>query len=133
MENKHKHLELIQSVINRMAQHSFVLKGWSVTLVVAVFALSAENKVGGELLITALLPVAVFWFLDAYYLQRERLFRALSDEVRKKDNSDIDYSMHVEDLKKGRNLLYRAALSWNLIVFYGALTVLIFVINNLMK
>lgn len=32
MENKQKHLEFIQSIINRMAGHSFLLKGWGVTL-----------------------------------------------------------------------------------------------------
>ena len=33
MENKIKYLEMIQSVINRMANNSFCLKGWTVTLV----------------------------------------------------------------------------------------------------
>lgn len=28
MENKIKHLEFIQGVINRMANNSFMLKGW---------------------------------------------------------------------------------------------------------
>lgn len=32
MDNKLKHLELIQGVINRMASNSFKLKGWAVTL-----------------------------------------------------------------------------------------------------
>ena len=30
MNNKHKHLELIQGVINRLSTKSFLLKGWSV-------------------------------------------------------------------------------------------------------
>jgi len=36
MEAKLKHLEMIQDVIKRMASNSFLLKGWSLTLVVAL-------------------------------------------------------------------------------------------------
>jgi len=31
MENKIKHLEMLQNVIARMASNSFIIKGWSVT------------------------------------------------------------------------------------------------------
>ena len=37
MDAKLKHLEMIQGVINRMANCSFLLKGWSVTLIAALF------------------------------------------------------------------------------------------------
>jgi hypothetical protein len=43
MESKLKHLELVQGVINRMAGNSFILKGWSVTLTSALFALAAKD------------------------------------------------------------------------------------------
>ena len=43
MENKLKHLEMIQGIINRMASNSFALKGWSVTLVAGIFALSSKD------------------------------------------------------------------------------------------
>ena len=36
MDKKLKHLELVQSVINRMASNSFMLKGWAVTLVAGI-------------------------------------------------------------------------------------------------
>ena len=42
MEKKLKHLEMVQGVINRMANNSFMLKGWAVTLVAGIFALSGE-------------------------------------------------------------------------------------------
>ena len=44
MEDKRKHLELVQGVINRMASNSFMLKGWAVTLVAGIFALAATDK-----------------------------------------------------------------------------------------
>ena len=44
MDNKIKLLEMIQSVITRMANNSFLLKGWAVTLVSAMFALSVKES-----------------------------------------------------------------------------------------
>ncbi len=40
---KEKHLEMIQGIINRMASNCFALKGWAVTLVSGIFALSDKN------------------------------------------------------------------------------------------
>ena|SRR2546422_4796555 len=76
-----EHLKMIQSVIARMAQNSFLVKGWSVTLVTAVMALTLPNPNKGFALL-ALFPAIVFWGLDAYYLRQERLFRKLYDSVR---------------------------------------------------
>ena len=73
-------LEIIQGVITRLAQTSFVCKGWAITLVVAVLVLG--TKAPWYLLLVALLPTAVFWVLDSYYVRRERLFRKLYDDVR---------------------------------------------------
>ena len=82
-EDAIKHLEFIQSIINRMACYSFLLKGWTVTIVAALFALAAD-KADLRFVILALFPVMAFWILDAFYLWQERLFRALYDGVRKK-------------------------------------------------
>ena len=42
-EKKIKHLEMIEAVIERMAKNSFQLKGWAMTLVAAIIALSAKD------------------------------------------------------------------------------------------
>lgn len=75
------HLGLIQAVVTRMAQNSFLLKGWAVTLVAALFALAAADT-REQIVLVGLFPALVFWGLDAYYLRQERLFRALYDFVR---------------------------------------------------
>jgi len=80
-EDAAKHLEIIQSVITRMATNSFLLKGWRVTLTAALFALAAKDS-NLKFVLVALLPVLSFWGLDAYYLRQERLFRKLYDELR---------------------------------------------------
>ena len=43
MNNKLKHLEFIQRVINRMASNLFFLRGWTVTLIAALFALFVKG------------------------------------------------------------------------------------------
>ena len=79
MDRKIKHLEFIQSVINRLATDSFRMKGWCVVLVAALFILLARQ---GRVKFVALIPVIVFWGLDGYFLWQERLYRALYDHVR---------------------------------------------------
>jgi hypothetical protein len=40
MESKIKHLEFVQTIIGRMAQNSFLLKGWLMTLALATISLT---------------------------------------------------------------------------------------------
>ena len=72
-----KHLELVAEVITRLAQNSFAVRGWSVTLVSVLFALIAAKDAPPVAALITLLPAGVFWGLDAYYLRQERLFRKL--------------------------------------------------------
>lgn len=75
-----EHLKMLQSVINRMAQNSFVAKGWSVALATGILAASVAGR-EPSLGTLALLPILAFWGLDAFYLRQERLFRALHADV----------------------------------------------------
>src|SRR6266581_4267715 len=92
MDNKIAHLQMIQAVITRMASNSFLLKGWTVTLVAALFALAAA-KVVPYFVYLAYFPLIVFWILDGYFLRQERLFRRLYDRVRILSIGAIDFSM----------------------------------------
>jgi len=75
-----KHLDLVQSVISRMAQNSFHLKGWSVTVATAIFAFAAKESSPG-FAVLALFPAVAFWCLDAYYLKtRKTLQEALRSD-----------------------------------------------------
>lgn len=91
-ENKRKHLEFIQSVINRMASNSFMLKGWAVILVAGIFVLSGKEADKTYYLV-AYIPIIVFWMLDSYYLLQERLYRSLYNKVRNLNEADIDFSL----------------------------------------
>lgn len=94
--NKIKHMEMIQGIITRMANNSFALKGWSVTLVSALFALSGKDA---NLIysLVAFIPIIVFWFLDSYYLSQERKYRNLYNIVRKLNDDQVDFNMDTRD------------------------------------
>ncbi len=127
MDAKLKHLELIQGVINRLAGNSFYMKGWTVVLLSALLVLVVRED-QGDLSLLGLLPVLVFWGLDAYFLRQERLFRALYDRVRLIDEAEIDFSMDVGVVRADPRLTWiRALVSRTLIPFYGALTVVVII------
>ncbi|KKR80821.1 MAG: hypothetical protein UU73_C0002G0195 [Candidatus Daviesbacteria bacterium GW2011_GWA1_41_61] len=121
MENKRKHLEFIQGVINKMAGNSFFLKGWAITLIAALFALSAKDA-NPKYIFIAYFPVIMFWVLDGYFLSQERLFRDLYDDVRKLDEKEIDFSMDTRKYKKNkRNSWLSSMSSLTLLWFYLSL------------
>lgn len=122
MTEKLKHMEMIQSVINRLASNSFQIKGWSVVLATALLALGTRGGSSAVVLV-ACVPVVVFWGLDAYYLSREKLFRQLYDRVRVSD--EVDFSMDVAHLKKTGPFWARdwclAVRSTTILPFYATL------------
>lgn len=86
MNNRTTHLEFIQSNTARMNQCSFQMKGWMITIVSALLALFAASKgaqqAGNAIyLFIAIVPTIIFWLLDSYYLQQERKFRGIYNNV----------------------------------------------------
>jgi hypothetical protein len=66
-----------------MSSHSFALKGWSVTLVTAIFAFMTKDADAPWLVFAPVAPAVAFWCLDAYYLALERCFIRLYEMVAK--------------------------------------------------
>jgi len=127
-ERKHKHLELIQGVINRLSTNSFLLKGWSVVLVSALFALSAADS-RPAFVYLAYIPAIIFWGLDGFFLWQEQLFRKLYDRVRVLPDDEIDFSMDTSAVTgDDRPTLAGATLSKILIPFHGVLIVAVVVV-----
>ena len=127
MNNKIKHLEMIQDVVNRMASNSFLLKGWSVLLVSALFALAAKDS-NNDLILLAYFPALAFWILDGYFLQQERLFRKVYDRVRAMKEEDIDFSMDTSTAKKEVSCWACVCFSKTLLVFHGVIIAAICVV-----
>ena len=80
MDETIKHLEFVQNVIARMNTNSFQLKGWMITIVSALLALYANSEKALYVFV-AVVPVIVFWFLDAYYLKQEIRYRKLYQDI----------------------------------------------------
>ena len=131
-EQQIKHLEAIQSVINRLAQNSFTIKGWSVVLVSALFALAAY-KANIQFVVISLLPIFVFWFLDGYYLWQERRFRAFYNHVRVTvvENPQEFFSMDVSPCESEAGSIWCAWFSGTLLLFYGGIIFAIILVWNL--
>lgn len=152
IEELHKEIDLIQQCINRMANNSFLLKGWLVTIIVVILALSAEDVSPLVLGIMTLVPLVSFWFLDAYYLRFERAYVRLYNWViseRPKGNCEKQYDLNCKRFmiqmdknnqpklnrkhEEKRETIFSVMISTSQIVFYGiifALDVLIIWANT---
>ena len=127
--NKHKHLEFIQASISRMSGNLFLLKGWSVTLIAALFALAAKDT-NKAYIVVAYFPLFIFWFLDGYFLAMERRFRSLYEHVRQLEEEDIDFSMNTELYKSERRNQWLGALfSRTLFPYYITLGLLMILLS----
>lgn len=131
MEDKRKHLELIQAVIARMAGNSFLLKGWAVTLVSALFALAAKDTAKSYVLLTYI-PAIMFWILDGYFLRQERLYRKLYDGVRLRADETADYSMDTRPYESQVSSWLGTMFSRTLLIFYGALLITLIIVTCFM-
>jgi len=127
LEGQQAHLEMIQGIVNRLSQNSFLLKGWSVLLVSSLFALAALNSNPLFVYLTYL-PVISFWGLDGYFLWQERLFRKLYDHVRKLETGKIDFSMDTSTGKSQADSVLSVMFSKTLLAFHGTLFMTVVVI-----
>lgn len=117
--DRHKHLDHVQAIVSRLANNSFLMKGWSLTVAAALtgYALT-KNSV--PVALAALVPAVAFWFLDAYYLRQERAFRLMYDAIGKGDVPAFEIRP-----KSFLSLIapVKTALSITLTAFYGVLVV----------
>ena len=122
-----REIEIVQNIIERMARNSFMIKGWTITLVVVallVDGLSIHNVV-------AFLPWLVFWVLDAYFLRLERCYRKLYEWliVNRPNNRELMFDMKAES-RFGISVdsIVETMISKTLASFYLMILVLVIII-----
>lgn len=96
-ENKRLHIQMIENIINRMSSNSFLIKGWSLTILgglITVYLANINKPMSYLILLLCLFFCLIFWISDTFYLREERCFRSLYEIVRKKDEENIDFSMN---------------------------------------
>ena len=95
MTKKIKHLEMIETIIERMAKNCFQLKTWTMTLLTAIAALFSKES-DQRFMLFIFIPVIGFWLMDTFYLQMERKYRFLYKNVAEKDENDIDFNLDTD-------------------------------------
>ena len=123
-----------------MANNSFLLKGWMITIIVAVLALTKDTLVTNDisyLSIILLLPLLVFWYLDAFFLHKEKCYRELYKWVieNRLTSNDFKYSLDYTRFEENVDKIGKIMFSKTLRTFYG-ITVLILIgitIYNLLQ
>lgn len=120
-----KEIDLIQNIIKRMAFNSFMIKGWAVTLVVITLLLKGTRY---QVLI-AFIPLFMFWFLDAYFLWQERMYRELYNWVisNRLETDKYLFDMNAYRFKDKVQSRFRIMFSITLGWFYGTIAVLIII------
>lgn len=122
-----KHLEMIQNVITRMASNSFFLKGWTVTLVVALLTFANVKEMNVNFMFMAFVPALIFWGLDGFYLNEERKYIKLYEKVIKLKNNEIDFSLNASQYEIETPGRTSAIFSVPLCVFYAPILLVILV------
>ena len=102
-----------------------MLKGWAVTLVAGVFVLAVKDSNPLYFLI-AYIPVALFWFLDSYYLQLERKFHVLYKRVGSCEKPDLTFCIKTPDpCSKDKTMHCQSLFSITEVWFYVPVALLI--------
>ena len=116
---------MIQDVITRMANNSFKLKGWVITLVAGFFALAGKDTEKSYFLVVYI-PIIIFWGLDAYYLLQERLFRILYNKAITMSEEEIDFSMDTSapEFRTKKTSFCNCLLSKTILWFYFPLSII---------
>lgn len=122
MENKIKHLEMIQGVINRIADHKPQFKGWFITLIVAINILDTSKFVENQVILMLIISVS-FLCISSYYLYLERLYIELFNKVRKTEKTD--FSMDISGFRKITKYFY-CWLSISNFIYYVAIVTCIY-------
>lgn len=119
----------IQNIITRMAQNSFYIKAWTITLIAGILVLTFSML--NLIIFGALLGISVFfWVLDSYYLKLERLFRRLYDQKvqdfndnQKRDNMLL-FDMNIQPYIASEKKVVRMMISKSEVLFYFPLVLI---------
>jgi len=120
-----KEIEIIQDIIKRMAFNSFMIKGWAITLVVVALLLKGTKY---QVWI-AFIPLIIFWFLDAYFLWQERMYRKLykwdiNNRLKTEEYLlDMNAYRFKNEVQSIPRIMFSITLGW----FYGSIAILVII------
>ena len=123
----HKEIDLIQACINRMAHNSFLLKGWAISLVAVVLALAKEKIDFSLISLILLIPLLSFWYLDAFFLRTEKMYRKMYEWVisNRKTSDERLYELNPKKYENEVESTFAVIKSKTLRAFYGIPTLIL--------
>ena len=117
-----KEIDLIQGCIKRMAQNSFMLKGWALTIFAGVTAFTKGENFSDPitLVCTTIIPFVCFWILDTFFLRTEKKYRKMYEDMltkRKINNTEGQYELNPKTIKV--DCFLKVMFSITMVFFYG--------------
>lgn len=101
-----------------MNSNSFLIKGWTITLVSALFALAAKES-NLKFAIISYIVIPVFWILDGFYISQEKQYRKLYEEITVLEEEKINFTMDASIYNSVDSTWLNGIFSKTLIPFYG--------------
>ena len=139
------YIDMLQGMITRMAKNSASCKSWAIPLVTAILMLAMEKNIVP--IITAYIPLCLFYLLDCYYLGLERKFkdRQRSFIIKLNRGEDISKDIYLSHSVDEMNWLLRrlcsigdqlictldGMFSFSTTIVYGALALSIHLIGKI--
>lgn len=121
-ESRHvENIKVVQGVISRLADNSAKCKNWMLVVSGAAVSLFSSGVIASQLLFIGAyaLIVLAFWFMDAKYLQTERLFRTLHRHIVSGSAPYLfTWELDVSGYKK--DCLLKVMFSWSMLVYHVA-------------
>ena len=83
------YLAMIQAVISRMANNSFLVKGWAITIISGILSFAAAKRLNPSIYFVATAVTIAFCIIDCFFLKTEKLYRNLYKKVVNKGLEDL--------------------------------------------
>ncbi len=121
-------IKIIQDVIKRMADNSFKIKGWAVTLIVIALIFKSNTNMG---LFVAFIPLFYFWLLDAYYLRMERIYRKTYEWtiINRNSSNEFLFDLNPTRFENAVDSYVKTMYSMTLRIFYGSLLIILMIFS----
>lgn len=140
-----QYLQMMQENITRMAGNSANCKSWLMALISALFAIGASVDALQGWIFFTVVPVIMFWWLDAYYLKLERGMcnrqKLFINIVNNSISSEDDYNAALFDFRtynidkpdKKAGLVSTKEVAWteSILPFYGPLLLVVLAVSAL--
>lgn len=118
-EKKIAYLQMIENIIDRMSNKSGNIKGFAVSVVAGVIALSFKET-SPYVLFLSFLTVLIFLLLDLYYLGIERKYKYFYKQVC--NGKEVDFSLSLDlresEIKEARATKWQCLTSKSIYYFY---------------